>query len=46
MSDFINQIQVSLSELEDTGKLGYAEGISKVFIKNLNDINDTERPLH
>jgi hypothetical protein len=46
MSDFINQIQVSLSELEDTGKLGYAEGISKVFIKNLNDINHRERPLH
>jgi hypothetical protein len=46
MSDFVNQIQVSLSELEDTGKLGYAEGISKVFIKNLNDINDQERPLH
>jgi hypothetical protein len=46
MSDFINQIQISLSELEDTGKLGYAEGISKVFIKNLNDINDQERPLH
>lgn len=46
MSDFVDQIQVSLSELEDTGRLGYAEGISKVFIKNLNDINDQERPLH
>jgi hypothetical protein len=46
MSDFLNQIKVSLSELEDTGKLGYAEGISKVFIKNLNDINDRQRPLH
>ena len=46
MTDFVNQIQVSLSELEDTGKLGYAEGISKVFIKNLNDIDFTERPIH
>ena len=46
MSDFVNQIQVSLSELEDTGRLGYAEGISKVFINKLNDINDQERPLH
>ena len=33
MSDFINQIQVSMNDLETTGKLGYAEGISKVFIK-------------
>lgn len=32
MTDFVNQFQVSLSELEDTGKLGYAEGISRVFI--------------
>jgi hypothetical protein len=46
MTDFVNQIQVSLSELEDTGNLGYAEGISKVFIKNLNDIYYTERPIH
>jgi hypothetical protein len=46
MTDFIDQIQISLSELEDTGRLGYAEGISKVFIKNLNDINYTDRPIH
>jgi hypothetical protein len=46
MSDFVNQIQVSLDELEDTGNLGYAEGISKVFIKNLNNIDYTERPFH
>lgn len=46
MTDFVNQIQISLSELEETGKLGYAEGISKVFIKNLNEIDYKERPIH
>jgi len=46
MTDFVNQIQISLSELEETGKIGYAEGISKVFIKNLNEIDYTERPIH
>jgi hypothetical protein len=46
LTDFINQIQVSISDLEETGKLGYAEGISKVFIKNLNDIDYNIRPLH
>ena len=46
MSDFVNQLQVSLSDLETTGKIGYAEGISKVFIKNLNEINYTDRPIH
>jgi hypothetical protein len=46
MSDFVNQLQVSLSDLEETGRIGYAEGISKVFIKNLNDIDYTDRPIH
>jgi hypothetical protein len=46
MSDFINQMQVSISDLETTGKLGYAEGISKVFIKNLDEMNYTDRPIH
>ena len=46
MTDFVNQLQISLSELETTGRIGYSEGISKVFIKNLNEINYTDRPLH
>jgi hypothetical protein len=46
LSDFVNQIQVSVSDLEETGKLGYAEGISKIIIKNLNDIDLPQRPIH
>jgi hypothetical protein len=46
LTDFINQIQVSVNDLEETGKLGYAEGISKLFIKNLNDIDYNMRPIH
>jgi hypothetical protein len=46
LSDFVNQIQLSINDLEETGKLGYAEGISKVFIKNLNGIDFTKRPIH
>ena len=46
MSEFVNKIKVSLEDLEETGRIGYAEGISKVFIKNLNDIDYTERPVH
>ena len=46
LSDFIDQIKISISDLEETGKLGYAEGISKVFIKNLNNIDYTERSIH
>lgn len=46
MSDFVNQIQVSLSDLEETGRIGYAEGISKLIIKNLNNIDSSDRPIH
>jgi hypothetical protein len=46
LTDFINQIQVSVNDLEETGHLGYADGISKVFIKNLNNIDYNLRPIH
>ena len=46
LTEFINQIQVSMNELEDTGQLGYAEGISKVFLKNLKGIDYNKRPIH
>ncbi len=46
MNDFINQLQVSISDLEETGKLGFTEGISKIFINGLKDINIPDRPLH
>lgn len=46
LTDFVNQIKLSINDLEETGKLGYAEGISKVFIKNLNGIDLTRRPIH
>lgn len=46
ISDFVNQIQLTINDLEETGKLGYAEGISRVFLKNLNGIDSTCRPIH
>jgi hypothetical protein len=46
MSDFVNQVKVSISDLEETGELGYTEGISKLIIKNLNDIDCGDRPIH
>jgi hypothetical protein len=46
LTDFINQMQISVDDLEETGRLGYVEGISKVFLKNLTDIDLTIRPIH
>ena len=46
ITDFISQLPVNLTNLEDTGRLGFAEGISKIFIDGLKQINVTDRPLH
>jgi hypothetical protein len=35
ISDFVNSIQLQLEDLEETGRLGYVDGISRVVIKNL-----------
>jgi hypothetical protein len=46
IKDFIESIQVQISDLENTGKNGYVEGISKIFINNLEQLNTHSRPIH
>ena len=46
ISDFVNSIQLKLEDLEETGRLGYVDGISRVVIKNLDDMNTHKRPFH
>ena len=46
IGDFINSFQIKSSDFEDMGKLGYIQGISNIFIKNLRDLDETIRPLH
>ena len=46
ITDFVDSIKLQLSDLIDVGELGYVEGISKIIVKNLNDIDETLRPIH
>jgi hypothetical protein len=46
ITDFIDSIKLQLSDLEDVGRVGYVEGISNIIIKNLNNLDETKRPLH
>ena len=46
ITDFVNSIQLQLEVLEETGRLGYVDGISRVVIKNLDDMNTHKRPIH
>jgi predicted RNA-binding Zn-ribbon protein involved in translation (DUF1610 family) len=44
--DFVDSIKLQLSDLEKVGELGYVEGISNIIVKNLNDLDVTQRPVH
>jgi len=44
--EFVDSIKLQLSDLENVGKLGYVEGISNIIVKNLKDLDITERPIH
>ena len=44
--DFVNSMTLQLSDLEDVGNLGYVEGISRIIIKKLNEMDIYKRPIH
>ena len=44
--DFVESIQLQLSDLEKVGELGYVEGISNIIVKNLKELDITQRPVH
>jgi len=44
--DFINQLQLKTSDLDMVGRLGYSEGISKLFIRGLKELDIFKRPIH
>jgi hypothetical protein len=46
ITDFVDSIKLQLNDLMDVGEVGYVEGISKIIVKNLNNLNETERPIH
>jgi len=44
--DFVNQLQVEIKDLEETGRIGFSDGISKIFINGLKDLDISLRPVH
>jgi hypothetical protein len=45
ISDFVNSIKLQLHDLEETGRLGYVDGVSKIITTKLNDLDATKRPI-
>ena len=46
MKDFVNSIQLNLTDLENVGRLGYVEGMSNILIDNLQKTDVYKRPVH
>jgi len=46
LTDFLEQVNVSLTDLEYTNEHGYVKGITNILSKHLTDMKVTERPIH
>ena len=44
--DFVNNLQLQLGDLEKMEDVGYVNDMSNIIIKNLKDMDVTERPVH
>lgn len=44
--DFVNSLKVQLSDLENTGNVGYVKGISDIFLRGLKELDIYKRPIH
>ena len=46
ISDFVNSLQLTTKDFENTGKLGFIEGITQIIISRMNSVDTTKRPMH
>jgi hypothetical protein len=46
LTDFVHSLQINLKDLESVGELGFVNGLSKLIINGLNNLEECERPVH
>jgi Zinc-finger of C2H2 type len=46
ITDFVNSLQLTTEDFENTGKLGFIEGITRIIVKKLNSVDTSKRPVH
>ena len=46
LGDFVSSLQINLTDLESVGELGFVNGLSKLIINGLNDLEECKRPVH
>ena len=46
LKEFLNDLEITLDDLEHTTRYGYVSGISNILIKQLSLLDEIERPIH
>ena len=46
ISEFIESLQIQVSDLENVGRVGYVDGIADIIVKNLKALDVSKRPVH
>ncbi len=46
LTDFVENVKVSLEDILYTKNHGFVKGISNIFVKQLQDMEPTQRPIH
>jgi len=44
--DFINSLKLTIEDFETTGRLGFVDGISRIFVKELKKLEIEKLPIH
>jgi len=46
LTDFVEQLKITMDDLDFTKNNGYIEGVTNILQKQLTDMKPTERPIH
>jgi len=46
MVDFVKLMRIDLADLEEIGRLGYSDGVSRIFVNGLKELDARKRPIH
>ena len=46
ITDFVDSLKVREKDIEETGNIGFINGISKIFIRGLQELELHKRPIH
>jgi hypothetical protein len=46
IADFVESLKITVNDLEQTGRLGYVQGITRIFVQALKQLDVTMRPVH